>query len=136
MKLKIRVFLVIVLLSFLVVMVVQVWVELVCEFVLVNGMKVVVKEDWCVFMVVQMVWYKVGGIDEFNGIIGVLYVLEYMMFKGIKNYKVGEFSCLVVELGGQENVFIVNDFIVYFQQIEKSYLEKVMVFEVDCMVNL
>jgi predicted Zn-dependent peptidase len=36
------------------------------EFVLKNGMKVVVKEDRRAPTAVQMVWYKVGSIDELN----------------------------------------------------------------------
>jgi hypothetical protein len=66
-----------------------------------------------------MVWYKVGSIDEVNGTTGVSHALEHMMFKGTKNHKVGDFSRLVAELGGQENAFTANDFTAYFQQIEE-----------------
>lgn len=82
-----------------------------------------------------MVWYYVGSIDEYNGIIGVVYMFEYMMFKGIKVVGFGEFFCCVVVMGGCENVMIMCDFMMYFQQIEKLYFGDVMVFEVDCMVN-
>ncbi len=106
------------------------------EFVLGNGMKVVVKEDRRAPTAVQMVWYKVGAVDEFNGTTGVSHALEHMMFKGTRNHKVGEFSRLVAELGGQENAFTANDYTAYFQQIEKSHLEKVMALEADRMANL
>ena len=106
------------------------------QFVLGNGMKVIVKEDRRAPTAVQMVWYKVGGIDEVNGLTGVSHALEHMMFKGTRNHKVGEFSRLVAELGGQENAFTANDFTAYFQQIEKSHLEKVMALEADRMANL
>nr|WP_198983905.1 pitrilysin family protein [Herbaspirillum sp. ASV7] len=106
------------------------------EFVLGNGMKVIVKEDRRAPIAVQMVWYKVGAIDEFNGTTGVSHALEHMMFKGTRHHKVGEFSRLVAELGGQENAFTANDYTAYFQQIEKGQLEKVMALEADRMANL
>src|SRR4051812_42034600 len=51
------------------------------EFVLGNGMKVVVKEDRRAPTAVQMVWYKVGSMDEVNGTTGISHALEHMMFK-------------------------------------------------------
>lgn len=106
------------------------------EFMLPNGMKVIIKEDRRAPIAVQMVWYKVGSIDEVNGTTGVSHALEHMMFKGTRKHKVGEFSRLVAELGGQENAFTANDYTAYFQQIEKGSLEKVMALEADRMANL
>ncbi|WP_288410088.1 pitrilysin family protein [uncultured Herbaspirillum sp.] len=114
----------------------QVQAEPAQEFVLGNGLKLIVKQDRRAPTAVQMVWYKVGGIDELNGTTGVSHALEHMMFKGTKQHKVGEFSRLVAELGGQENAFTANDFTAYFQQIEKSHLEQVMALEADRMANL
>lgn len=37
------------------------------EFVLNNGMKVVVREDHRAPVVAHMVWYRVGSMDETNG---------------------------------------------------------------------
>ncbi|RJG04970.1 insulinase family protein [Noviherbaspirillum cavernae] len=106
------------------------------EFVLQNGMKVVVKEDRRAPTVAHMVWYKVGSMDETNGTTGVAHVLEHMMFKGTKTLKPGEFSQRVAALGGRENAFTSKDYTAYYQQIEKSKLEKVMALEADRMANL
>ncbi|EJN03340.1 pitrilysin family protein [Herbaspirillum sp. YR522] len=106
------------------------------EFVLGNGMKVVVKEDRRAPTAVQMVWYKVGSMDELNGTTGISHALEHMMFKGTIKHKVGEFSRLVAEMGGRENAFTANDYTAYFQQIEKSHLEAIMALEADRMANL
>ncbi|WP_050464646.1 M16 family metallopeptidase [Herbaspirillum autotrophicum] len=106
------------------------------EFMLRNGMKVIVKEDHRAPTAVQMVWYKVGSVDEVNGSTGIAHALEHMMFKGTKKHKVGEFSRLVAELGGRENAFTNHDYTAYFQQIEKSRLEAVMALEADRMQNL
>lgn len=101
-----------------------------------NGMKVIVKEDHRAPTAVQMVWYKVGSIDETNGNTGIAHALEHMMFKGTKNHQAGEFSRLVAELGGRENAFTNSDYTAYFQQVDQSKLEAVMALEADRMRNL
>lgn len=106
------------------------------EFMLKNGMKIIVKEDHRAPTVAHMIWYKLGSMDEVNGTTGVAHVLEHMMFKGTKTLKPGEFSSRVAALGGRENAFTSKDYTGYFQQIEKSRLEKVMALEADRMANL
>jgi zinc protease len=106
------------------------------EFVLKNGMKIIVKEDHRAPTAAQMIWYKVGSIDEVNGTTGVAHALEHMMFKGTRNLKTGEFSRRVAALGGRENAFTSRDYTAYFQQIEKTRLEAVMALEAERMANL
>jgi zinc protease len=106
------------------------------EFMLNNGMKVIVKEDHRAPTVAHMVWYKAGSMDEHNGTTGIAHALEHMMFKGTKLLKPGEFSQRVAALGGRENAFTSKDYTAYFQQIEKSKLEQVMRLESDRMANL
>lgn len=110
--------------------------EVAQEFMLKNGMKVIVKEDHRAPTVAHMVWYKIGSMDEVNGATGVAHALEHMMFKGTKTLKPGEFSQRVAALGGRENAFTNKDYTAYFQQIEKSKLEQVMALEADRMANL
>lgn len=106
------------------------------EFTLKNGMKIIVNEDHRAPTVAHMVWYRVGSVDERNGVTGVAHALEHMMFKGTKKLKPGEFSKRVAQLGGRENAFTSKDYTAYFQQIEKSKLEAVMALEADRMANL
>ncbi len=106
------------------------------EFMLKNGMKIVVKEDHRAPTVAHMIWYKAGAMDEKSGTTGVAHALEHMMFKGTKTLQPGEFSQRVAALGGRENAFTSKDYTAYFQQIEKSKLEKVMALEADRMANL
>jgi zinc protease len=106
------------------------------EFMLKNGMKVIVKEDHRAPTVAHMIWYKVGSVDEQNGTTGVAHVLEHLMFKATGKLKTGEFSKRVAALGGRENAFTSKDYTAYFQQLEKSRLEKVMELEADRMANL
>src|SRR4051794_22915060 len=106
------------------------------EFMLKNGMKIIVKEDHRAPTVAHMIWYQAGSIDEQNGTTGIAHMLEHMMFKGTRTLKPGEFSTKVAALGGRENAFTSKDYTAYFQQIEKSHLAAVMQLEADRMANL
>jgi len=106
------------------------------EFMMENGMKVLVKEDHRAPIVVSQVWYKVGGSYEHSGITGVSHVLEHMMFKGTKKHAAGEFSRIIAENGGRENAFTGKDYTAYFQQLEKSRLKVSFEMEADRMRNL
>ena len=70
------------------------------EFMLDNGMKVLVKQDHRAPVVVSQVWYKAGSSYEQNGSTGVAHVLEHMMFKGTDKYGPNEFSRIISENGG------------------------------------
>ena len=103
---------------------------------LANGMRVIVKEDHRSPVVVSMVWYKVGSIDEPKGLTGVSHVLEHMMFKGTKNHGPNEMSRIIAENGGRENAFTSSDYTAYFQQLEKSRLPISFELEADRMQGL
>ena len=75
------------------------------EMTLKNGMRVIVKEDHRAPVVVSMVWYRAGSLDEVNGKTGVAHVLEHMMFKGTKKTKPVEYSEIIAAAGGRENAF-------------------------------
>jgi len=106
------------------------------ERTLANGLRVIVKEDNRAPTVAHLVWYRVGSMDETNGVTGIAHVLEHMMFKGTKTVAPGDFSRRVAAAGGRENAFTGNDYTVYFQQVERSRLELMMQLEADRMANL
>ena len=106
------------------------------EITLKNGMRILVKEDHRAPVVVSMVWYRAGSLDEVNGKTGVAHVLEHMMFKGTKTTKPGEYSEIIAAAGGRENAFTGADYTAYFQRLEKSKLPISMKMEADRMQNL
>lgn len=106
------------------------------EFMLDNGMKLIVKPDHRAPVVVSQVWYKVGSSYEHDGITGVSHVLEHMMFKGTEKHGPGEFSRIIAENGGSENAFTSRDYTAYFQTMEKSRLPVSFELEADRMRNL
>lgn len=103
---------------------------------LANGMRVIVKEDHRSPVVVSQVWYKVGSMDEPQGLTGISHVLEHMMFKGTERLKPNEFSRIIAEHGGRENAFTSYDYTAYYQQLEKSRLPIAFELEADRMRNL
>ncbi len=106
------------------------------EYMLANGLKMIIKEDHRSPVVVSQIWYKAGSIDELNGTTGVAHVLEHMMFKGTKNVDKGDFSKKIAAVGGRDNAFTSRDFTGYFQQLHKSDLALAMKLEADRMRNL
>ena len=105
------------------------------QFTLANGMTLIVKPDRRAPTAVQMVWVRVGSMDEVDGTSGVAHVLEHMLFKGTPTVKAGEFSRRVAALGGRENAFTSKDYTGYFQQIPAARLQEVMQLEADRFAN-
>ncbi|WP_084652393.1 M16 family metallopeptidase [Ottowia thiooxydans] len=107
----------------------------VSQFKLDNGLTVIVKPDHRAPTVVNMLWLRVGSMDEVDGASGVAHVLEHMMFKGTKKLKPGEFSRRVAALGGRENAFTSRDYTGYYQQVPAAKLADVMSLEADRFAN-
>ncbi|MCZ2102873.1 MAG: pitrilysin family protein [Comamonadaceae bacterium] len=101
------------------------------EFRLANGMQLIVQPDHRAPTAIQMLWVRVGSMDEVNGTTGVAHALEHMMFKGSAKLAPGEFSRRVAQLGGQENAFTTRDYTGYYQQIPAGRLKDVMELEAD-----
>src|SRR5262245_10927084 len=103
---------------------------------LANGLRVIVKPDRRAPVAVMLLLYKVGSVDEGNGMTGVAHVLEHMMFKGTTGVPAGEYSRLVAAAGGRDNAFTSNDLTGYFAALQKSELELALRLEADRMANL
>jgi len=101
------------------------------QFTLSNGLTVIVKPDRRAPTAVNMLWVRVGAMDEVDGTSGVAHLLEHMMFKGTPSLKPGEFSRRVAAVGGRENAFTSRDSTGYYQQIPSGRLEDVMKLEAD-----
>ncbi|AAB91908.1 conserved probable Zn-dependent protease, M16 family (plasmid) [Sinorhizobium fredii NGR234] len=108
----------------------------VANFMLGNGMEVVVIPDHRAPIVTQMIWYKVGNADEPPGKSGIAHFLEHLMFKGTKKHPSGEFSAKIAEIGGEENAFTGSDYTAYHQTVTPESLRTMMEFEADRMRHL
>jgi len=108
----------------------------VSDFVLDNGMQVVVIEDHRAPVVVHMVWYRAGSADEPPGQSGVAHFLEHLLFKGTDTLAPGEFSSTVAKNGGTDNAFTSYDYTAYYQRVAADRLPLMMRMEADRMKNL
>lgn len=106
------------------------------EHKLANGLRVIVKPDHRAPVAVAMLWYKVGSIDEVNGVTGVAHVVEHMAFKGTAKVGNGEYSRIISEAGGNYNAFTSHDATGYFASLHKSRLPLALELEADRMTNL
>lgn len=57
-----------------------------------NGLKLIVRTDERAPVVVSQLWYRVGSVDESQGLTGVSHALEHTMFRGTQQVGDGEFS--------------------------------------------
>lgn len=106
------------------------------EFILANGLKVLVREDHRAPVVVSQLWYKVGSSYELPGQSGLSHALEHMMFKGSSKLEPGESSRILRELGAEENAFTSSDFTAYYQVLSSDRLAIALEMEADRMATL
>jgi zinc protease len=106
------------------------------EYVLKNGLKLIVKEDHRAPVAIMQVWYKVGSSYESNGSTGISHALEHMMFRGSRNYRGSQYDQIMAEHGGQHNAFTAQDFTVYYQLMASDKLEVCFKLEADRMCSL
>lgn len=106
------------------------------QFVLQNGLQVVVVPDHRAPVVTQMVVYKVGAVDDPPGISGLAHFFEHMMFRGTKAVAGGGFSANVARNGGDDNAFTTHDYTVFHEQIAKDKFRLIARLEADRMANL
>ena len=106
------------------------------EFILSNGMKVLIVEVPKAPVATVQVWYKVGSRNEVMGRAGLSHMLEHMMFKGTNKYPKGSFSRLIRKNGGMDNAFTSQDFTAYFENLAADRVELALELEADRMQGL
>jgi zinc protease len=105
------------------------------QFVLPNGLRVVLHEDHSTPIVAVNVWYHVGSKNEVPGRTGFAHLFEHMMFQGSKNYNDDYFRPLQsigATLNGSTNADRTN----YFEIVPSNYLERALFLEADRMGGL
>ncbi|RRJ82684.1 M16 family metallopeptidase [Aestuariirhabdus litorea] len=106
------------------------------EYVLPNGLKLIVREDHRAPVVVSQVWYRIGSSYESVGHTGLSHLLEHMMFKDSKRLETGEFSRIMARVGASENAFTSRDATAYYQVLAANRLPLSFELEAERMQNL
>jgi zinc protease len=105
------------------------------EFVLDNGLKVLLLEDHKSPAVTFQVWYRVGSRNEKDGKSGLSHFLEHMMFKGTPKVKAEEYAQIIAKNGGRSNAFTTPDVTVYFATMSRDKIGTEIELEADRMVH-
>ncbi len=105
------------------------------EFVLDNGLRILLLEDHKSPAVTFQVWYRVGSRNERDGKSGLAHFLEHMMFKGTPTTKPEEYSRIIAKNGGRSNAFTTSDVTVYFATMSRDKIGVEIELEADRMAS-
>lgn len=104
------------------------------EFVLENGLKVIVHEDSSTPLAAVNILYDVGARDEEEDKTGFAHLFEHLMFGGSKNIK--SYDEPLQRAGGENNAFTNNDITNYYITLPAENLETAFWLESDRMMEL
>ena len=104
------------------------------RFVLSNGLKVIVHEDFTTPMAVVNVLYDVGARDEDPGQTGFAHLFEHLMFGGSIN--IPSYDEPLQRVGGENNAFTSNDITNYYITLPAANIETAFWLESDRMLSL
>lgn len=110
--------------------------EKAAEFVLDNGLKVILLENHKAPVVTFQIWYRVGSRNESWHNTGLSHLLEHMMFKGTPSVSGPDFSRIIQENGGNYNAFTSTDYTAYFETMSAERIGVAIDLEADRMRNL
>jgi zinc protease len=104
------------------------------QFVLDNGLQVLVHEDHSSKMAVLNILYKVGSRNEIPGKTGLAHYFEHLMFGSSKNVPV--FDSALERVGGSCNAFTNTDITNYYITLPAVNIETAFWLESDRMLQL
>lgn len=104
------------------------------QYVLDNGLTVVLSRDDRVPVVATEIRYLVGSANERKGRSGFAHLFEHLMFQGSKSYD-REYFKPYEPIGGVVNGTTSQDRTNYFEQVPSNYLEMALWMESDRMEN-
>lgn len=109
--------------------------KLYCEYLLANGLKVLLKEIHTAPLISSWMWYRVGSRDEITGHTGMSHWCEHMQFKGTPQFPSNVLDRAVSRDGGMWNAFTYFDWTTYFETMPADKIELGLRIEADRMTN-
>jgi zinc protease len=103
------------------------------QFMLPNGLRVVLHEDHSVPVVAVNVWYHAGSGREKPGRTGFAHLFEHLMFEGSGHVKEGDFDNLLEGAGGDNNGSTNTDRTNYYLNVPSNALDLALFLESDRM---
>ena len=106
------------------------------EFFLNNGLRVVVVENHKAPIIKQMLFYRVGAVNDGIGKGGRAHFLEHLMFRGTDKIKDGELNEIFENNGISNNAFTGYEVTAFHEFADISKLELLLAIEADRMRGL
>jgi len=103
------------------------------QYVLPNGLTVLLSQDHSTPTVAVNVWYHVGSKNESPGRTGFAHLFEHVMFTGSGHVPYGLHDKLTEGVGGSNNGTTSNDRTTYYETVPSNYLESALWLEADRM---
>lgn len=106
------------------------------QYVLKNGLNIILTEDNSLPLASVVVAYNVGSINEPSGKAGLAYLMENLMFLGSTNVSPMQHISMINMVGGTLNATTTEDKTVFFQTVPSNQLSRVLWLESDRMKYL
>lgn len=94
---------------------------MISKFQLKNGLKVLFVQSHKSPVVSVQMWVRTGSADESKGEEGISHFIEHLVFKGTRDFKVGEIASVVEGSGGELNAYTSFDQTVFYVTISKHF---------------
>ena len=106
------------------------------QYVLDNGLEVILVRDASAPTVAVNIWYRVGGANDPQGKSGFAHLFEHIMFEGSPHLPDGGMDQLLEAVGGSLNAFTGTDVTGYYQTLPSHQLPLALWLEADRMGGL
>ncbi len=105
------------------------------EYVLPNGLKVILHQDNSTPIVAVSVMYHVGSKNEQPNRTGFAHFFEHLLFEGSENIGRGEYMNIIKKAGGQLNANTSNDRTFYYEVLPSNQLELALYMESERLMH-
>ncbi len=105
------------------------------EYILDNGLKILLKEIHTAPLISSWVWYRVGSRDEPSGHTGISHWCEHMQFKGTPQFPASLLDKAISRDGGLWNAFTYFDWTTYLETMPADKIDLALRLEADRMAN-
>lgn len=106
------------------------------EFILPNGLKLVVKPDQRSPIAIFQIWYKVGSANEQKGHTGISHLLEHLMYRSNRYHSLNKVYQQMGSIGSLGNAYTTRDHTFYYHTLKKKYLPLAFALEAERMKYL
>jgi zinc protease len=106
------------------------------DYILPNGLRVILAEDHSAPVVAVDIWYHVGGANDPQDRSGFAHMFEHMMFEGSANIANDEYHALLEAIGADNNAYTASDNTAYWEVAPANELPRVLWMESDRMASL